>query len=185
MDKRIQVIQQLVIGFVICVIFAVMLVGLFGSRTGQKTLTMDVDGDGCEEVVTKKLGTVTVRKDGDIIWKSDRKWKCDDFLVADIDRDGYNELMVLLWKQGSFGEHLPFWMEQDIEISQHIFIFSWDERQDRMVPIWMSSRLSPEIRDWNIEKECFIHILSTDGEDMLWMWKNWGLVRIDNTLVIK
>ena len=36
--------------------------------------------------------------------------RVQDSLYADIDRDGQDEKIVLLWKKGRFGKHRPFWI---------------------------------------------------------------------------
>jgi hypothetical protein len=42
----------------------------------------------------------------------------------------------------------------------------------------MSSKLIPEISAWDITEENQIHIITTSGEDTLWIWGSWGLERI-------
>jgi predicted DNA binding protein len=155
-----------------------MTLGLF-KGTSPKVLYCDMDGDGVCEIITQKLRSVTIEMNGEVCWKSDMEWKCDDFLVADIDGDGANEFLVLLWKKGSFGEHTPFWKENDDEISQHIFIYEWSEEKGRIAPVWMSSKLIPEISSWDINEDNQIHIITMSGEDTLWIWGSWGLERID------
>ena len=72
-----------------------------------------------------------------------------DVLVMDIDRDQQEELVLLIWKHGSYGRHLPVWEKKnDIRLEQHIFIYRLQERNistDVMRPVWMSSSLGTEI----------------------------------------
>ena len=67
----------------------------------------------------------------------------------DIDRDQQEELVLLIWKHGSYGRHLPVWEKKnDIRLEQHIFIYRLQERNistDVMRPVWMSSSLGKEI----------------------------------------
>ena len=51
-----------------------------------------------------------------------------DVLVMDIDRDQQEELVLLIWKHGSYGRHLPVWEKKnDIRLEQHIFIYRLQE----------------------------------------------------------
>lgn len=159
------------------IIFALLVAGLFVG-TKPEVRYYDIDGDGTDEVFIQKLRSVTVEKDGKVCWKSDPEWKCDDFQVADINGDGADEFMILLWKKGSFGNYTPFWKENDDELSQHIFIYEWSDEWQRISAIWMSSKLIPEISSWDITEENQIHIITTSGEDTLWIWGSWGLERI-------
>lgn len=141
-----------------------------------KVLYCDVDGDGSQEIFTLKYRALTVEKDGAVIWESDDDWRVDDFLVYDINADGSMDLLVLLWKRGSFGAYAPIWVdkEADDEMTQHMFIYSWE---DGWRPLWMSSKLIPEIREWNMTEEGKIHIITDSGEDTLWQWGSWGIER--------
>ncbi len=106
------------------------------------------------------------------IWKTPADWQVQDVLVMDIDRDGQEELVLLVWKHGSYGRHLPIWEKKnDIRLEQHIFIYrlqkntkyededirAQDETAEENVrgnndstgvmrPIWMSSSLGKNIR---------------------------------------
>ena len=142
MGKRIQ--SKLVIFFV-PVLFGAMILYLFSFKQGYKTEYYDIDNDGINEEFSQKLRTVTVTRNGNVCWKSEQDWRCDDFLVYDIDRDGKKEFLVLLWKKGIFGEYKPFWMEENKEeLTQRIFIYKWNDDEQKIAPIWMSSKLVPE-----------------------------------------
>lgn len=116
----------------------------------------------------------TKRDQSEHIWKTPADWQVQDVLVMDIDRDQKEELVLLVWKHGSYGRHLPIWEEKnDIRLEQHIFIYRLQENikdeaeedvrvQDEtaaegkfgerntntavMKPIWMSSSLGKNIR---------------------------------------
>lgn len=151
--------------------------GYFLDRWQNKTIVCDLDGNGTHEVIKLANRRATVSRDDVLLWKSDDDWKVADVLTADINRDGMEELLVLCWKRGSFGKYLPFWEEEnDKEYSQHIFIYQAAE--DRIEAVWMSSRLKPQVASWNITEENLLHIVTDKGEDTVWMWGQWGLVRI-------
>lgn len=177
MDKRVQ--GKMVI-FCVLILFGLMIVYLFNFKQGYKTEYYDIDNDGIEEEFTQKLRTVSVKKDGELCWQSEQDWKCDDFLVYDIDSDGKKEFLVLLWKKGIFGEYKPFWMEENKdELTQRIFIYRWNDDEQKIAAVWMSSKLIPEIKSWDMTEDGKIHIVTMSGEDTLWIWGHWGLERID------
>ncbi|MCR5774201.1 MAG: hypothetical protein K6G42_03865 [Lachnospiraceae bacterium] len=110
-------------------------------------------------------------------------WLLQDALSFDIDGDGKEDRVLLVWKRGSYGERRPTWVRRDeIGFSQHIFIYS--ERKDGWYPIWMSSGLDFEVASFSIGD----HILGTErkslelkapnGETSLWGWLEWGLERV-------
>lgn len=113
------------------------------------------------------------RGQSELIWKTPADWQVQDVLVMDIDRDEQEELVLLVWKHGSYGRHLPIWEEKnDIRLEQHIFIYrlqkntKYEDEEDIRVqdetaeenvrgnndsigvmrPIWMSSSLGTNIR---------------------------------------
>lgn len=42
------------------------------------------------------------------LWHTPWDWSVQDVLCDDINRDGKEELVLLVWKHGSYGKHLPF-----------------------------------------------------------------------------
>ena len=73
----------------------------------------DLDGDGIPEEYNLRDGKITVWAGSRIIWQSPDDWWVDYFFLGDADNDGSPELNLLLWKEGSFGPHKPFWVEED------------------------------------------------------------------------
>ena len=68
------------------------------------------------------------RDQSEHIWKTPADWQVQDVLVMDIDRDQQEELVLLVWKHGSYGRHLPVWEKKnDIRLEQHIFIYRLQE----------------------------------------------------------
>lgn len=151
--------------------------GYFPGRWHNKTISCDLDGDGDDEVIKLANRQLAVSRNNVTLWKSDENWKVADVLINDINRDGTRELLVLLWKRGSFGEYIPFWEEEnDKEYSQHIFIYQAEG--DKIEAVWMSSRLKPQVASWDITEENLLHIVTDKGEDTVWMWGQWGLERV-------
>ena len=144
------------------------------------------------------------RDQSQLIWKTPADWQVQDVLVMDIDRDQKEELVLLVWKHGSYGRHLPIWEEKnDIRLEQHIFIYRLQENtkyedeediraQDKtaeenvrgnndsvgvMRPVWMSSSLGKNIRSIARGKKesLILNPYSETGTSTLWVWKDFGL----------
>lgn len=178
MDKNVQ--TRRTIGFVLgLVALGLIVVCVWMSMSDKsKELQYDMDGDGVQETFRmKKKGLKVLRSDTEI-WSSKEEWEVEDFLIGDINRDNQPELLVLVWKEGSFGEFRPFWIEgEDDEWTQHIFIYHWSEKDDKVKAIWMSSKLIPQVKEWDLTDEGCIEILTDQDEETLWGWRTWGLER--------
>lgn len=98
-------------------------------------------------------------------------------LVKDIDRDGADELILLVWKHGSYGDRMPFWEEKnDKELHQHIFIYKYDPKKENKVrPLWMSSQILYEIESISSGKDSFLDVTDHEGTTRTWIWQDFGL----------
>ena len=114
------------------------------------------------------------------IWRSPGEIQVQDVMSCDIDYDGQDELVLLCWKIGRFGEHKPFWIKEDEKKwSQHLFVYEY--ASDGVKPKWMSSYMGAdaaamtEYESSGGQKE----ILLTDpaGKVSLWKWDSWGFTR--------
>ncbi|MCR5717658.1 MAG: hypothetical protein K6F80_01310 [Oscillospiraceae bacterium] len=109
---------------------------------------------------------------------TDESWFTADCFFFDADRDGFEEVLLHVWKKGSFGEHQPFWKEPDNKTlySEHLFIYQWDvSRPDRLDPLWMSSAMPVFGRKITVEPDSTVCILAPDGTQTRWIWDGWGL----------
>ena len=116
-------------------------------------------------------------------YESDSTWLVADCIFLDVDHDEETEVLLHVWKQGSFGEYQPFWRKQDNRTlySEHLFLYEWDtERPDRLDPKWMSSAMPVYGKIISAEENGDILIHSPDGSETLWRWENWGLILIQN-----
>ena len=108
--------------------------------------------------------------------------RIQDCLYADIDKDGREDKIVLLWKQGRFGKHRPFWVEEDEkELSQHIFIYDVLEGGE-LRQKWFASDIGREVRRMKIigpDRDTLL-LEDVDGNNTLWRWQSWGLKNVKN-----
>lgn len=119
---------------------------------------------------------LTASRDGLTVWSLERECFAQDFLVADIDHDGDNELIVLCWKRGRFGKHRPTWVKTDEKtFSQHIFIYEITE--SGIKPKWMASDIGAAAASFDFD-EGNLSITGTDGNITYWRWKSWGLEKL-------
>ena len=123
---------------------------------------------------------------GDITFESERGFKVQDVFVTDIDRDGDNEMIALLWKKGKYGKHRPFWVKSDEKnYSQHIFLY--DLNPDGSVGHkWGASEIGVDaVRMKLMEKNASILLIEDkDKNCTLWTWEGWGLKNIENEVSV-
>lgn len=117
---------------------------------------------------------------GAVVWKSSSSWKVQDFLICDIDNDSQDEILLLTWKKGSFGRHLPFWVDKnDTETGQHIYIYEKREQNaDKdgfLRASWMSSSLQDIINSWSYDNKTKLRVTYESGQVQYFSWIGWGL----------
>ena len=152
--------------------------GVFLPRAAARTAACPLRGDGSVQTVALAGGAVTVSDGGTQVFCTDRACRAEDFCTGDIDGDGAQELLVLIWRRGSFGSARPFWVKKnDTGWSQHIFIYRWKDGAPQ--PVWMSSALRPRVKTWALQADGTLDIQTPAGEDTRWAWRSWGLERID------
>lgn len=148
------------------------------ARWQSRTALYDLNGDGCMEKFVLEQRRMTVFKEDKEIWASDSQWEVEDFLLGDLGKDSAEELLLFVWKRGSYGSVRPFWVDADeTSYSQHIFLYRLESGQ--IDPLWMSSRLVPEVQEWELLSDGRLRLLTQSGEDTLWGWRTWGLERLD------
>ena len=120
---------------------------------------------------------INSRNDRDVIWTSPSEVKVQKVLSCDIDNDKTDELVLLCWKKGRYGEHKPFWVEKDEDTwSQHLFVYEYNS--DQISPKWMSSYMGQDVADIVSNGKEAPHarlwFRAPDDQMSSWMWDSWG-----------
>ncbi len=164
-----------------------LVLNLTGRNKKSAWREADLDGDGEAEKIILSEGKVQVLKNGKIIWQSDSAWQIDNLILADLNCDGKTEINMSLWKKGSYGDDLPFWLEENTEEwGSHLFIYGW--RKGKIRPFWCSSTLEAPIKemaagDIDGDGKPELAILEGDYDNpkndwaehlAIWSWNGWG-----------
>lgn len=110
--------------------------------------------------------------------------KVQDTMYVDIDFDGSDELLVLCWRIGRYGDRKPFWVKHDEnKWSQHIYIY--EDNDGEITPKWMASNIYMDVAWWESYGNHFIINHSPDGGESVWMWNSFGLEKVSDELFEK
>ncbi len=146
------------------------------------SVSADLNRDGQTEQLILKDRSLTVSGPDGLLFETPRQWKVSDLLTGDINHDGAEELLLLVWKRGSYGADRPFWVEQDEPgFSQHIFIFR-QANSGKITSLWMSSRMGLSVTDWYLDTDGRIHLTALDGSETIWAWESWGLTLVQENV---
>lgn len=145
--------------------------------------TGTIPDDSGEYMITVARKKVSVACGDNLIWTSQDDVKVQKALSCDIDHDGQDELILLCWKKGHYGDVKPIWVEEDKqEWVQHIFVYEYV--QEDIEAKWMSSYIGRDISDITAgetkEARCCLCLTDTDGEVSNWVWDSWGFTKVDN-----
>lgn len=154
----------------------------------------DLDGDGITEEYSLVDHCLTVREGEQDLWRSPRDWRVDNFALGDADNDGTINLVIILWKKGSFGSVKPFWLtREDVDYKNHLFVYRLKNKT--MKQVWCSSDLdrpiiSLTIRDYEgdglnelvveegqyrkIDEEHYALDTNALVRTTVWRWDEWG-----------
>ena len=145
-------------------------------REGGTTITFRLKG--------KKL--VAQSDNGEKVFRSDERFKLQDFIITDVDRDGQDEIITVLWKKGIYGKHKPFWVDDDEDkYSQHIFIYRFDPG-GKIVSMWGASQTGILVRRIKVfeKNPQIIMCEDKDGDITLWKWDSFGLKSVDSDVTV-
>lgn len=157
----------------------------------------DLDRDGAMEEYYLKDHRLVIREAGQLLWESPPGWQVDLCILADANNDHQEEIVLVVWKRGSFDGPKPFWdQDADGQMRNHLFLFGL--ARDSLKPLWLSSALPRpiarlEVADYNKDgdNELLIHEGSYQGlpglragparasRPVLMRWREWGFYRLD------
>lgn len=135
-----------ILAVLLTVFVSLTVTGDLGSRTRA---VGDLDGDGMKEEYILVDHHLTVREGEKQLWRSPNDWRVDNFALGDVDNDGMVNLVLTLWKTGSFGSVKPFWQTaEDTSYKNHLFVYRLKNKA--MKQVWCSSDLDRPIVSFTI-----------------------------------
>jgi len=153
----------------------------------------DFNNDGTDEKIQLENGVVKVFMNDKKILETDQNWNVKEVITGDFNNDGSMDLGLYLWKTGSYGQSLPFWVkENDDSFKQHLFLYDWDKNRLELKALWHSSNLpyinvKTYLNDINKDNENELIVLERPytlgignfGEYIaVWKWDEWGFTNI-------
>ena len=160
-------------------IFAVLYYSgvLLPKWAGWNEVTIEPGNKDIERIVLKNR-KVRAYKDGKCIFTSPKGCRVQDAIYTDIDRDGEEELILLNFKIGRYGEHRPFWVKRnELKWFQHIYIYDYVGAEGYFRPIWMASDIGMDAASFRFD-DGVLSITDTKGEVTKWIWRTWGLEKL-------
>jgi len=149
-----------------------------------KTRDFDLDTDGTTEHYLLQDGRIGVAVGSRKIWRSPGEWWVDDFILGDVTGDAVPDLIISVWKAGSFGRDKPFWVGgEDSRVKNHLFIF--DLVGGSFKPVWQSSDLDRPNHGLSLEDvegDGLNELIALEGDyddstvqqTTVWRWNGWG-----------
>lgn len=138
------------------------------------------DGAGSNSFALRLEGRrVCVRRGDALVYESPSGWLASSAMTGDVDGDGGDDLIMLMWKRGSYGSSRPFWVEHDeLGFSQHIAIYSLVDGS--LEPAWVSSALDVDVASMTMDEDRALSLDTAQGETIRVGWLDWGLVLLDD-----
>ncbi len=108
--------------------------------SSSQTVYGDIDGNGTRERYLLKGQQLQDFENNRLLWHTPEEWQVKQVELADADNNKQTELLLVIWKKGSFGKSKPFWFKElDNEYTCHLFLYRL--RSGRMKQVWCSSAL--------------------------------------------
>lgn len=116
------------------------------------------------------------------LWSPPEDVKVQKVLSFDVDNDLQEELVLLCWRIGRYGNARPFWIKENEQTwSQHIFVYEYAQGDIR--PKWMSSYIGRDIADISPYRRADLGsrllLTDTEGAATVWLWDSWGFTPED------
>ncbi|MEN6463275.1 MAG: hypothetical protein ABFC94_18145 [Syntrophomonas sp.] len=177
----------------VVLLLAVVLGLAISDKWGSSAQTVygDIDGNGIREKYLLKDQQLQVFENNRLLWHTPREWQVKQIKLADADNNKQTELLLVIWKKGSFGKSKPFWFKgPDDKYTCHLFLYRL--RSGRMKEAWCSSALQHPIINLDVNdndadglnelnvregpqtgfayplRQLFFH------RNTRWIWNEWG-----------
>ena len=188
-NKKIFIILSIFLIIIFATVIIILKTGLkpvFLEKENSKISFFDFDNDGINEEIKIKNNKAYFLKNNKIIWESKDEYKIDKFLSGDFNNDGKTEIGFSVWKKGSYGDALPFWLEKNDDFfGNHLFLYKLENNNIKMA--WGSSTLANPIIDFklldiNNDNKKELIILEGDYDNLndensryfsIWHWDEW------------
>jgi hypothetical protein len=159
-------------------------------------MNYDLDQDLQPERYVLQDLRLTVADKGRELWRSPADWRVTSLHIADVTHDSRPDLLLVVWKRGSFGQARPFWHTgPDHELTCHLYVYNLVNK--RLKPVWMSSALDQPIKNLEIKdtdgdgrnelfvtgyhsywQRLWVHSKSPVNKVTTWQWQDWGFCRV-------
>nr|WP_315021593.1 hypothetical protein [uncultured Aminipila sp.] len=160
----------------------------------------DINENGITEEYELTNSVLTIKEGSKLLWTSPEGYQIDSFALGDVDNDGKVNLVISLWKKGSFGDVQPFWHKgQNKDYKNHLFVYKLEG--ETLKRAWCSSNLDNPILSFTIQDvdadgkaELVVkegqykkiakekYALDRDGpvQTTVWKWDEWGFCLADS-----
>lgn len=166
-------------------------------RLADNVQIADMDGNGsleCIDLDQERLSLGQCDLAGNVLWQSPEEWRVEQALMADLNRDGSTELVMLVtrpftaWPVDSFmtyGGRISDFHDAK-GMSSHLILIGW--KQGRYREVWAGSALYQpltRIAAVDIDSDGYSELLALEGEYdspfwrrsrnlTLWQWNGFG-----------
>lgn len=184
--------------FIIAIFFSVMSEKNSASKVWEQG---DLDNDGIIEEYSLANKVLTIKENSLEIWSSPKEYAIDSFSLGDVNNDGHINLVISLWKEGSFDRLQPFWhTEKNKDYKNHLFVYRLEDNKFKQV--WCSSNLAHPIvafKIQDIDGDTLNELVVEEGQykqklggkytidpngliqNTVWEWDEWGFSLQENS----
>ena len=157
----------------------------------EKGVRRVIDGHDVRYILRDKRARVYIDKR--LIWQSDETWFVEDMFVGDIDKDSTKdkvrksekseeEFVLLLWKEGRFGQSHPFFIKDDEkDYSQHIFTYNIEA--GKLIEKWCSSYIGENVSEMVFSDDT-LYLTHLSGKKSRWKWFSFGFEKLESVNIL-